>query len=397
MKALMKSPDPAPPCDHRLDDLGRRFGPNLRAEADDRLRRRLAACRNLLIFGAGQNGAEVLRVMRRAGLEPAAFLDDTPEKIGARKDGIVIRASDAARDLDGAVAVVSVFSPTADFLPIAARLSALGLEPVSLFSFLSACGELPFYFVDSADGVTAALPDLRWLDARLADATSRDLLAAHVEFRLTLRHAVLPPWSAERLPPPADWTRFEMVDAGAFDGDTLVPLVLSHGDRLSGAVAIEPDPMTFGRLEKSLQAVQAQAGGRLKAVRAAVDRVGGQRMFANAGNPGSGFAQQGMLVDTVSIDELVESECDPDSRLYIKFDVEGAEAAALAGAARTIAERRPFLSIAAYHRPDDLWALAQQVCAMDDGYRFLLRAHGADGADLNLYGLPPDHLGGVGA
>jgi FkbM family methyltransferase len=385
---------------HPLEDLAQRLG-GVRAEADPALRRRLANCGNLVIFGAGQNGAEVLRLMRLAGLEPQAFLDDTPAKIGTLKDGVAIRAAGEAREMADAVAVVSVFTPAADYLPIAGRLETLGVGPVSLFSFLSACGEasLPFYFLDTAERTAAALPEWLWLDGLLADQQSRDLLAAQVEFRLTLRHAALPAWSPARLPPPDSWHSFEAIDAGAFDGDTLIPLVRSHGRRLRGAVALEPDPATYERLKTNLKAVAAQAGGPLKAVRAAVDRSSGQRLFADAGNLGSGFADHGVIVDTVSIDELVAAECDPASPLYIKFDVEGAEAEALAGAARTIAERRPFLSIAAYHKPDDLWALARQVHALEPGYRFLLRAHGADGADLNLYGLPPalalDSWGGV--
>jgi FkbM family methyltransferase len=383
----------------RLEALGQRLGAHARAEADHDLRRRLADCRNLLIFGAGQNGAEVLRLMRLAGLKPKAFLDDTPAKIGTVKDGAPIMAARDARGLPDAVAVVSVFTPAADYLPIAARLQAIGVEPVSLFGFLSAFGEasLPFYFLDRAERTLADLPELCWLDGLLADAQSRDLLAAHVEFRLALRHAVLPAWNARRLPPPERWSSFQAIDAGAFDGDTLVPLVQSHGARLRQAIALEPDPATFERLQANLHAVQAQAAGPLKAIRAAVDRTGGQRLFADAGNLGSGFSDHGVVVDTVSIDELVAAECDGASPLYVKFDVEGAEADALAGAARTIVERRPFLSIAAYHRPEDLWTLARQVHALDDGYRFLLRAHGADGADLNLYGLPPGQLGGAHA
>jgi FkbM family methyltransferase len=226
------------------------------------------------------------------------------------------------------------------------------------------------------------------------DDRSRDLLLAQVEFRLSLRHEVLPPWTFERAPPPESWSAFHVIDAGAFDGDTLLPLLKTHGSKILGAVALEPDPTTFARLKTNLEGAQPAAAGRLLAVQAAADHQGGRRTFANAGNPGSSFAEQGITVDTVSIDDLVAAECRPDSRLYIKFDVEGAEAAALAGARATIIGRRPFLSIAAYHRPEDLWELARLVCDMDDGYRFLLRSHGADGADLTLYAVPPgDSIG----
>lgn len=378
-----------------LDRVVERHGGAARAAADAALRQRLGACRDLAIFGAGQNGGQVLGLLREAGIEPAAFLDDTPAKIGTSKDGVAIRKPDDFAGRPGAVAVVSIFTPRAGFGPVAERLRGLGVEPVSLFAFLSAFGQgaLPFYFLDRPQTLLAALPELRWLEERLLDADSRALLAAQVEFRLGLDPAVLPPWSDERLPPPDGWRNFQMIDAGAFDGDTLIPLVRSHGASLRGAVALEPDPDTFKRLEANLEPVRGLAAGPIRAIRAAVDRKGGQRVFANVGNPGSSFGEQGIVVDTVCIDD-VAADIDPASRLYIKFDVEGAEAEALAGAEATIRERAPFLSIAAYHRPEDLWALARRVAGVDAGYRFMLRGHGADGADLTLYALPADAQGG---
>ena len=378
-----------PPMD-RLQALTDRYGAHFRADADARLRQRLSECGTLAIFGAGQNGAQVLGLLREAGLPPACFLDDTPSKIGTARDGVPILAVDAVRDLPDAVVLVSIFTPAAAFSPIGARLAGLGAEAVSLFTVLSAIGDsLPFYFVDRPQTVLAALDDLKWLRGRLLDDPSRALFDAQVEFRLTLDPAVLPPWSLERLPPPTGWDNFQMIDAGAFDGDTLIPLIGTHGAQMRGAIALEPDPATFLRLEANLEPARPLAAGPVRAICAAVDRQGGQRTFANVGNPGSSFAEQGIVVDTVSIDELA-ADIDPASRLYIKFDVEGAEAEALAGARSTIRDRKPFLSIAAYHRPQDLWALARIVAELDDDYRFRLRSHGADGADLTLYAVPAD-------
>ena len=178
--------DPTPDPLHQLFAL---YGDRYRAISDARLRARLEGCGALLIFGAGQNGLEVLRLMRQAGLTPRAFVDDTPAKLGTTHGGVpVISAQEAAR-LQGAVAVVSIFSPGADYLAIAHRLGRLGIDCAPLFSFLWAYGgeSLPFYFLDDPSTVTAAGEDLAWLWGRLEDAASRDLLSRHVEFRLSLR------------------------------------------------------------------------------------------------------------------------------------------------------------------------------------------------------------------
>lgn len=372
----------------RLIDL---YGDRYRAIADEQVCGRLEGCGSLLIFGAGQNGAQVLRLMRRAGLTPVAFVDDTPAKIGASCDGVPIISLEAAARLPDPVAVSSIFSPTHDFLAIAQRLDHAGVASIPLFRFLWAYGDadLPFYFLDRPETLVAARDSLDWLSERLLDSASQALLDGQVEFRLSLRYEALPPWRLGRLPPPATWPSVHLIDAGAFDGDTLLPLLQSEGSRIAGAVALEPDPATFERLADNLRLVEAAASGPLVALRAAVDRRQGRRRFADLGNPGSSFSEEGVTVDTVSIDDVVAAHCGPDARLHIKFDVEGAESEALEGARETLRRRRPFLAVAAYHKPSDLWALPRLICDIDDGYRFLLRSHGADGADLTLYAVPP--------
>ena len=359
--------------------------------ANERLAERLSARMPLMIFGAGQNGRLVQTLLRAAGLEPAAFIDDTPAKIGQVIETTPIIGLEAATTTPGAIAVCSIFSPGHEYLAVAARLRARGIETVSLFAFLAAFGgeTLPFYFLDTPGRVLDARDDLAWLAGRLADGASADLLCAQVEFRLTLRHEVLPPWTSRREPPPAAWASFALIDAGAFDGDTLLPMMAGQGERISAALALEPDPVTFAALQRNIAAAGPVVAAKAVALQAAADAVSGRRAFASVGNPGSGFSEAGEPVRTFAIDDLVEARLPGEDRLYIKFDVEGAEADALRGAARTIAARRPFLAVSAYHRPQDLWSLPRQISDLDAGYRYALRSHGADGADLMLYAIPP--------
>lgn len=60
---------------------------------------------------------------------------------------------------------------------------------------------------------------------------------------------------------------------------------------------------------------------------------------------------------------------------FIKMDIEGSEAAALQGAAQTLARHRPRLAISAYHMPADLWELPALIRELNPGYRFFLDHH----------------------
>ena len=60
---------------------------------------------------------------------------------------------------------------------------------------------------------------------------------------------------------------------------------------------------------------------------------------------------------------------------YIKMDVEGAEAATLAGAEKTIKRCKPKLLMAAYHHDADLWRLPLMVWNLRPDYQVFLRRH----------------------
>ncbi len=76
-------------------------------------------------------------------------------------------------------------------------------------------------------------------------------------------------------------------------------------------------------------------------------------------------------VTTLSIDDLVDRR-GLERVDFIKMDIEGAEAAALRGAERTIRRWLPKLAISAYHKPDDLAVLPAWIASLGLGYRIHL-------------------------
>lgn len=60
---------------------------------------------------------------------------------------------------------------------------------------------------------------------------------------------------------------------------------------------------------------------------------------------------------------------------FIKLEIEGSELQALQGARETIARNRPMMSIAMYHKPEDLETLLDFVLASGQGYKLGFRQH----------------------
>lgn len=69
---------------------------------------------------------------------------------------------------------------------------------------------------------------------------------------------------------------------------------------------------------------------------------------------------------------------------YIKLDIEGAELDMLHGAAKTISRWKPKMAVSAYHKPEDLWALAKYIKSIRPDYEFCFRHYKVDCTDYTL-------------
>lgn len=63
---------------------------------------------------------------------------------------------------------------------------------------------------------------------------------------------------------------------------------------------------------------------------------------------------------------------------FIKFDIEGAELAALRGAKKTIYQYKPKLAISIYHKPEDMYTLIRYIKSIRPDYEIAFRHHKCD-------------------
>lgn len=153
-------------------------------------------------------------------------------------------------------------------------------------------------------------------------------------------------------------------DLGAYDGDTVMRYSsLMH--ELTGFIAVEPDRRNMRKLKENTCLIN-----NIEYVQAFVsDKEGTADVNGNIGR-GTSLEKEGSReVQTVTIDGLIKGR----QTAFIKFDVEGAEAAAIAGGEKTIKEEKPLMNIACYHRSEDIFELPLKVLKLNPGYKVYMR------------------------
>jgi FkbM family methyltransferase len=352
----------------------------------------------LVLYGAGNLGRSTAQRLRQAGVEPAAFADDTPGKQGQTLAGLAVLSVQAALEKFGAatVFIVTIHSPAASFLRVQRRLQQLsGARVISFLALAWARPDvfLPYLAFELPQQLLVKAPDIRRTFDLLADEESRRQFVAHLEFRLRLDFAALPRVTGNYFPAdilaslPADVT---FVDCGAFDGDT-VRLFLAHQQgQFASIFAFEPDAGNYERLRAYVAGLDEPVRRRIVTSCAAVGARREQLAFNATGDTGAALSNTGdAQVNVVPLDEAIPNEPTP---LFIKIDVEGAESEAIDGCAALIRDRSPVLAVSIYHRPDDLWQLPLALHSLTPSSRLFVRTLGEDGMDIVCYAVPPERI-----
>jgi FkbM family methyltransferase len=355
----------------------------------------------LVLYGAGTLGRTVLAKLRRVGLEPAAFADDTPEKQGQRVDGVEILTprEAVARFGEGVLFVVTIMNQRLRYVEARRRLQSLGGEASRVVSFMNLAWKypeefLPYYLFELPQVLLAKAEDIRRAFHAFEDEESRRQFVAHLRLRLHLDYDALPQASRDDYFPPALVPALPddgvFVDCGAYDGDTLRRFLERQRGRFGRIYAFEPDALNCERLRAYVSTLDAEAARRIHVYHAGVGDRRTKIKFNATGDMSASFGgADGIDVDVLPLQEVVESN--GGAIVYLKYDVEGAEWEALRGAQSLIERARPILAISVYHRPDDLWQLPLYVRTLDPTYRLFLRTQGEDGTDVICYAIPPHY------
>lgn len=178
-------------------------------------------------------------------------------------------------------------------------------------------------------------------------------------------------------------------DLGAYNGDTIRAL-MPYAPHLARVFAMEPDPRNHRKLCEWGQTTSLQ----ITATCAAAWDTAGSGLFTESGNRNAALTDVTTPMRKNDGKRAAVPLLPPDTLFdgaridFIKYDVEGAEEAALRGSASTIACHQPDLLVSAYHRASDLFALPMLVHTLCPDYKLYLRKLPSIPMwDVNLYAV----------
>ncbi len=332
--------------------------------------------RDIWLYGMGNGADKILAVAERKGISVTGVFASDGFVRGQEFHGMRVRSFSeikASYPEKGCVVLLAFGTSRPEVLSL---IDAAEAHFDLFVPDVPVCGEELF------DGAffAAHKEELRAARRLLADEASQNLFDLILAYKLTGRLAYLkqavraecPLWNAAE-------TRV-MVDLGAYNGDSIREMAAEAP--LSAVVAAEPDRRNF----KKLCEYAKTAPFPVHCHNVAVCDVAGEAVFDASGNRNAGLCtgRGGATVHTLPPDDLV-GELAVD---YIKYDVEGAERAALLGTAKTIARCRPTLKIACYHRSRDLFDLPLLLHGITPDYRLsLTRAAGVPAWDIDLWAV----------
>lgn len=216
----------------------------------------------------------------------------------------------------------------------------------------------------------------------LADQESKDVFTRLINFRLSYDIKYLEPFSDRRhLQYFEDFVEPQkpigFVDVGGFEGETTVEFI-KRFPVYKTIYFFEPDKMN---LEKAMQVLSIYKNIHIYNL-ALYNKKTILRLQPRYS--ASTISEEGTVcIHTEKMDNIID---EPVS--YIKIDVEGTEKEVIEGAQKTILKSHPIISVAVYHKAEDLRQIPEQILSIRKDYRLYLRHYTEGFTETIMYFIP---------
>jgi FkbM family methyltransferase len=294
-----------------------------------------------IIYGAGNIGQDVYRVLKNNGIDVIGFLDQKVTQICYWEGVPIINPHNHQLSFDKIKkinVIVAIHNRDVEIPPIINMLKSLGFEHIiTLIEFYDEFGKEMgerFWLTSRID----YLPFQSVIEEAFdiwEDEASKNLYKSILEFRLTGEYNILPKPNMGHQYFPLDlpeWKKpVRFIDCGAFVGDTLSCLI-KNDIPIESIAAFEPDQENFKKLSNFV----SNNLNKLKNTAlwpCGVYSSTCQMHFTSGKGEASLLTTKGnSVIQCLSLDEVI-----PDfAPNLIKMDIEGAEYEALLGARNII-------------------------------------------------------------
>ncbi len=319
----------------------------------------------LVLYGAGKYGKQALKNIRTyfPTLNVRYFIDDNRIRNNEKICGIeIISLNDAIRELgDNFNILITNYYVSEVLEKIEANM--FDLKRVFFYSELLIEDIDISYFENH-------ITEIKQVYDMLEDYKSKMIYKTMIESRFTKDINILSrTCDKNQYFPNENWFKISkgesLIDAGAFDGDTIENFLQLTDNKYKKIYAFEPDMQNYKNLEAR------NYGKDIKIIRAGLYDISQKLSFAaNKGGSSKIEINGGDTIQVYAFDELEGAE---EKITFVKMDIEGSELKALQGMKHTIIKNKPKLAICIYHKFEDLWELPIYIKKLVPEYQLHIR------------------------
>ena len=344
----------------------------------------------VLIYGAGAFGKQMLADLRSHAVPIQAFLDKNAYKINSIAGVPVYPPDEASFTLEykkNCLVIISIVLNREKREQIKKYLLELGYQKIIDAQTIRA-KRVPYNETDMEPNNEIIEKDAKDLLSALdlfADNHSREIYESCINCHLAREYenALESPntiqYFVSNTPQNKGTSRF--IDCGAYTGDTLKSLISRN--TIQAYCGFEPGLESFKMLTQTADMLPETTLCVL--FPCGVGRYPHSAYFNDIAGSGS-ISQSGTsFIQIVSLDGTLKNFYPT----MIKMDIEGEEYNALQGAKKTITQSKPDLAICVYHRISDYWMIPLLIHSWNLGYKFYLRAHSSATMETVLYAVAP--------
>jgi len=336
----------------------------------------------VIIYGMGNGADKILAVMEKRGLSPAAFMASDEFVRGHSFRGFEVRKlEDIESEYHDFIILVAFGTNRPDVLE---KIYALSEKYEVYAPDVPVYGDVLETLFDEKY-VVENFKKIKQVRELFADEQSKETFDNLLNYKISgkiepLRATVSAREDALNLLGIRSDSSEVFLDFGAYDGDTAQEFAEYTGGNYNKIYAFEPDFRSFCKLRRRHYLLEPV---KLEAVNAAAYDRDGEIAFSQAGGRQSAVGR-GKKTAVIKADTFCESR--KIKPTFVKFDVEGSEAAAIKGAEEILKKHKPKLAVSLYHRTEDLLELPLLLQKINSRYKMYLRRHEYIPAwDVNLY------------